>query len=162
MKLSVPAAIFLGLTTAGGLIAAAILIAPRSSEPESSTVAAFDAAPAVAASSASPAAAASLRAQDAREALKPAVSRLASECWGSRDGDSMSGTVDLTVEGDGGVISHGVKEPVPMPVPPPPGKAPPPPAGHGDVLSCMNRKLDGLQVPAPGERVHVEVPFSLP
>ena len=149
MKLTLPAAVLLGLMAAGAFVAAAIVYtAPRDpvSVSPTSTGPQYEAAkspPTVAtASMAIVTSAASAQPVDAQ--LERQVAKLANSCWANaKPNDTMKGAVNLAFDMHGSVLHHGVKEALPRDSTSS-GRPSSLPHGHGDVLACIDSKLDAV------------------
>jgi hypothetical protein len=171
-RLSIPAAIVLGATIAGALIATGLYLAlrppegapPRSSEaarepyalrPDSSgprpeTLALTTVPPAGAQSPASPPASREEVAKAAAAAIEARRAEIVKKCWGRspKDSSPQKYVFNFTFDAGGRQITRGVVEG-------PENRRP-------DVTRCMLETLPSLTLHAIGAVTYVEVPFSLP
>jgi hypothetical protein len=171
VKLSLPLAVLIGLTVAGILVGAAIIFSSTrarfsqtgaKTEPRATFQQEGPTAPASQTTAGEAPAATGPRPQFTSQ-LAVQVATLARECWRGKDAEgTMKGAVDLHFDADGNLRSHGAKEALPKPDMQTLGAPQLLLGGHGNVLTCIDKKLGKLQVPAPGVDTHFDVPFRLP
>jgi len=142
----------IAIVIAGLCIALAIYFGLRASVPDSAPpVHAPPSDPAVALE-VKPSAAAQTRAiADAGKAVEAARAGWAAKCWDTADPTTRTPgkyVAALAFEADGKSTISGVTEL----------------RGESDpnVAQCLRQVVVGLTIPAPGERVSVEIPFALP